>query len=256
MWTEMSGVQAELKFTEQKMRHQMREELELQVGFHEKRCADTVCFIRSKADLSILQVRKASHAQMNAELVKTRHAELVAAELTRTQQLDMTEKRHSSEILQLVELQRQYIVRVHELQVENKSLQSRIRSQEESASVKEYEARRIQHRDAQAISALEQQLNAKDPEIELVREAKIIPPSPAASRAVAPSVVGLADAKAFSKPRKQPSGSDSDTHSVSRGRGGILGARGDRHPNRELASDVGPTRVLVQQLSMKLGEDD
>jgi hypothetical protein len=211
----MSSVQAELKFAEQKLRHQMQEELELQLHFQERRCSDKVSFMRAKADAHVAHVRKASYTKAQSDIAKTRREERAARELLTTEEVSSAETRHAEEIYQLNELQRQYIVRMQELQVENKNLHARIRTHDESVLLKDSEMRRLQHRDVQVISALEQQLTAKDQEIQMLREqlsaVKIVPQSQPLSAPVAPpalpsGLTGLAGAVHLAVPTLRDGG--------------------------------------------------
>ena len=190
---EMSSVQAELKFAEQKLRHEMREELELQVNFQERRCADKISFIRAKMDAHVAHVRNASHAKARAEVTKTRREERAVRETLASESVSSVEKLHAEEIVQLNELQRQYIVRMQELQVENKNLHARIRTHDEAIAAREHEARRVQHRDVQVISSLEQQLTAKEQEIQMLREqlAAVKAPLVRSAPVAPPPVAGL-----------------------------------------------------------------
>lgn len=206
---EMSTVQAELKFAEQKLRYQMKEELELQLQFQEKRCADKVAFIRTKADAHVAHVRKASQAIATTEIVKTRREERVAREAVAHMSISNVEKRHAEEILQLNELQRQYIVRMQELQIENKNLHARIRTHDEAISTKEHEARRIQQRDVQVISSLEQQLAAKEGEIQMLRDqlaaVKLAPPDRSAPAGTGLDVTSMPAPKSSTLQALEPS---------------------------------------------------
>jgi len=170
MWMEMSSVQAELAFAEQKIRHQMQEELELQMDFQEQRCNDKVQFMRLKSDSHVREVRKASYTKAMSEIIKSRREERVHREAAAKHTLESSEQRHADEVRELNELQRQYIVRVQELTEESKRLHARIKKHDEQIAQKEQEIRSLQHRDVQVIASLEQQVTAKEQEIQMLRE--------------------------------------------------------------------------------------
>mmetsp|Transcript_4631 Transcript_4631/g.11925 ORF Transcript_4631/g.11925 Transcript_4631/m.11925 type:complete len:307 (-) Transcript_4631:72-992(-) len=170
MWTEMSAVQAELKFAEQKLRYQMREELQLQINFQEERCNDKLHFMRTKADSHVSQVRKASYAKAKAEIVRHQREDRAAREQQQAAEQRSAEELHAEEVRELNSLQRQYILRLQEMQLENKNLHARIKKGDETLQQKEHDARAAQQRDVQVIASLEQQVTAKEQEIQMLRE--------------------------------------------------------------------------------------
>lgn len=167
---EMSAVQAELKFAEQKLRYQMREELQLQLDFQEERCSDKLRFMRSKADTHVSQVRKASYAKAKSEIVRHQREDRAQREQQAAAEQRSAEEQHAEEVRELNSLQRQYILRLQEVQIENRNLHARIKKGDEALAQKDHESRAAQHRDVQVISSLEQQVTAKEQEIQMLRE--------------------------------------------------------------------------------------
>jgi hypothetical protein len=167
---EMSTVHAELKFAEQKLRREMREELELQLQLEQQRCSDKVAFIRSQVDAHIDQVRKASYAKAHNEIIKERVQHRAHRDATVDAAIMSTKSQHADELHQLNEMQRGYIVRIQELQVENKSLHARNRylTEAEDGEVrkKELELEREKQRDSAVIAGLEQQVKMLHEQLE------------------------------------------------------------------------------------------
>lgn len=161
---------AELKFAEQKLRREMREELDLQLQLEQQRCSDKIAFMRSQVDAHIEQVRKASYAKAHNEIIKERLQQRAHCDASVDAAVSSTKSQHADELFQLNEMQRGYILRIQELQVENKSLHARNRFLTEAKDVdarkKEHELERDKQRDAQMIAGLEQQLKALQERLE------------------------------------------------------------------------------------------
>lgn len=166
----MSTAHAELKFAEQKLRREMREELELQLQLEQQRCSDKIAFMRSQVDAHTEQIRKASYAKAHNEIIKERVQQRARFDMSVDAAVISTKSQHADELHQLNEMQRGYIVRIQELQVENKSLHARNRhlTDTKDAEVRklELELEHERQRDALLIAGLEEQIRTLQEQLE------------------------------------------------------------------------------------------
>lgn len=163
-------MQAELAFAEQRLRHEMHEELGLRLQLQEKRCAERVASALATAEAHVARVRGASQTMAMSDALRVRREERVGHDALARAAISAAEERHAEELAQLSTLQRAYVLKLQQLRGENSRLHALVRTQGEAAAAKAQEAKRAQERDSLAIWTLERHAEAQEREIEMLRE--------------------------------------------------------------------------------------
>lgn len=163
-------MQAELAFAEQRLRHEMHEELGLRLQLKEKRCAERVASALATAEAHVARVRGASQTMAMSDALRVRREERVGHDALARAAISAAEERHAAELAQLSTLQRAYVLKLQQLRGENSRLHALVRTQGEAAAAKAQEAKCAQERDSLAIWTLERHAEAQEREIEMLRE--------------------------------------------------------------------------------------
>jgi multidrug efflux pump subunit AcrA (membrane-fusion protein) len=161
---ELSTVKHELLHCEQRLRYEMKLELEARMRVHDERCVEKVTYMRRRADLHVGQVRAAQRTRH--ETSKMQHTKQVqqlegalAALTQHSRQAQTDQARAEAALEQTKQLER--------LSEENVSLHERLGEAQAQAAQAEAQA---QTQKQEAVARLEAALAARDKTIEVLRQ--------------------------------------------------------------------------------------